>query len=388
MTNLGRVILTSHQKVEGLDCKGGCFLVSDVVTKLVTKLVTILVSNLVSNLVPNVDRKFAIFLLLCAPIGFVKAGQFSEAIHALSFTELSQTFDEKKVSATLGNHGMKLDINEKQAAALLVTMGALDAAEVDKASVAMARVDQFVSVVNSRHPALMGRIGDPSVLHHMAGAFRYDNLLKENAFLDRLDQALSDGVLTGYDLRMKGVYDNFPAGHTFIYSQSNLVHLQQLVTLMASEGINGWVYLTPKVSAFLYREDWGPASDAVKTLDSGVRVVQGREVAAMFQFDAAGDRMRFHEMMLRYAKRDSDDEVGLIAGSWWQPFYYSDQPLKGFKPISLLVISSDRHEATLTVLEEKTESVVVALADLPWPARVDRVWVNPAFFRFLNGDYK
>ncbi|MFT7221736.1 MAG: hypothetical protein ACI8Z1_003358 [Candidatus Azotimanducaceae bacterium] len=372
MTNLGRVISTGHQKVGRLDANGA--------SKLALKGAR--------KLFPNLVRKLGTCLLLCGPLGFVQAGQFVAAVQSLSFSELSQTFDKKKVAATLGKNGMKLDAYEKQAAALLVTMGALDAAEVDNASIAMDRVDQFVSVVNSRHPALMGRIGDPSVLHHMAGAFRYGNLLKENAFLDRLGQALSDGVLTGYDLRMKGVYDNFPAGHTFVYSQSNLVHLQQLVTLMASEGINGWVYLTPKVSAFLYREDWGPASEAVKTLESGVRVVQGREVAAMFQFDAAGDRMRFHEMMLRYAKKDSEDEVGLITSSWWQPFYYSDQALKGFKPISLLVISSDRHEATLTVLEEKTESVVAALADLPWPSRVDRVWVNPAFYRFLNGDYK
>lgn len=330
--------------------------------------------------------------LLCLVLSCVattnQAGQFTEAVERLSFGELSSTYDKKKVRKILGRHGRKLAAQERSAAALLVSLGVLAPEDVGDSDAAAMRINAFVPVVNARHPALMGRIGDAAVLHHMASAFHYDELLAENAFLDRLDKALSDGVLTGYDLRMKGVYDNFPAGHTFVYSQSNLLHLQQLVTLLASEGIHGWVYLTPKVSAFLYRDDWGPAGDSVKTLPGGVRVVQGREVAAMFQFDAAEDRARFHEVMLRYAKKDSDEETGLIASSWWQPFYYSDQPMETFEPISLMVISSDRHEATLTITEEKTGGVVAALADLPWPSRVDRVWVNPAFFRFLNGDYK
>ena len=87
-------------------------------------------------------------------------------------------------------------------------------------------------------------------------------------------------------------------------------------------------------------------------------------------------------------KKDEKDEPGLIENAWWQPFYYTDQAFEGFEPISLVVISSDNHEATLTVLEEKTEKVVQALKDDRWDMRVDRVWVNPPFFRFLNGGYK
>jgi hypothetical protein len=203
-----------------------------------------------------------------------------------------------------------------------------------------------------------------------------------------LGEALVDGVLTGYDLRSKGVYDNFPVAHTFIYSQSSLLHMRQLVALLDSEGIEGWVYITPKVSAFLYRDDWGPASGAVVTLPGGVRVIQGREIAVLFQFDSSDDRERFHEVVTRFAKKDEKDEPGLIENAWWQPFYYTDQALEGFEPISLVVISSDNHEATLTVLEDKTEKVVQALKDDRWDMRVDRVWVNPPFFRFLNGGYK
>ena len=316
------------------------------------------------------------------------AGDYRSAIEELDFVKLSDTYSDEKVFAILDGRGASLSAEEKSAAAVLITLGALDAEDLVNEKLAAKKVKSYVAVMSANHPALMGRIGDASLYHHMAGAFDHSALLKDNVFLEVLGEALVDGVLTGYDLRSKGVYDNFPVAHTFIYSQSSLLHMRQLVALLDSEAIEGWVYITPKVSAFLYRDDWGPASDAVVTLPGGVRVVQGREIAVLFQFDSSDDRKRFHEVVTKFAKKDEKDEPGLIENAWWQPFYYTDQAFEGFEPISLVVISSDNHEATLTVLEEKTEKVVQALKDDRWDMRVDRVWVNPPFFRFLNGGYK
>ncbi len=316
------------------------------------------------------------------------AGEFRSAIEALDFVKLSDTYSDAKVSAILEGQGANLSTEEKSAAAVLVTLGALDAEDLTNEKLAAKKVTSYAAVVSGNHPALMGRIGDTSLYHHIASAFEHSALLKDNVFLEVLGKALVDGVLTGYDLRSKGVYDDFPVAHTFIYSQSSLLHIRQLVALLESESIEGWVYITPKVSAFLYRDDWGAAADAVVTLPGGVRVVQGREVAVLFQFDSSADRERFHKVVTRFAKKDEQDEPGLIENAWWQPFYYTDQAFEGFEPISLVVISSDNHEATLTVLEDKTEKVVQALKDDRWDMRVDRVWVNPPFYRFLNGGYK
>jgi hypothetical protein len=319
---------------------------------------------------------------------YLIAGDYRSAIDELNFAKLSDTYDDAKVSSILEGHGVNLSAEEKSAAAVLITLGALDAEDLANEKLASKKVQSYVAVVSGNHSALMGRIGDASLYHHMADAFDRPISLNDNVFLEVLGEALVDGVLTGYDLRRKGVYDNFPVAHTFIYSQSSLLHMRQLVTLLDSEGIEGWVYITPKVSAFLYRDDWGPVSDAVVTLPGGVRVVQGREVAVLFQFDSGDDRGRFHEVVTRFAKKDKKDEPGLIENAWWQPFYYTDQAFEGFEPISLVVISSDNHEATLTVLEDKTTTVVQVLKDDRWDLRVDRVWVNPPFYRFLNGGYK
>ena len=316
------------------------------------------------------------------------AGDYRSAIDELNFGKLSDTYDDAKVSSILDGHGVNLSAEEKRAAAVLITLGALDAEDLANGKLASKKVKSYIATVSGKHPALIGRIGDTSLYHHMADAFDRPISPKDKVFLAVLGEALVDGVLTGYDLRRKGVYDNFPVARTFIYSQSSLLHMRQLVTLLDSEGVEGWVYMTPKVSAFLYRDDWGPVSDAVVTLPGGVRVVQGREVAVLFQFDSSDDRGRFHQVVTRFAKKDEKDEPGLIENAWWQPFYYTDQALEGFEPISLVVVSTDNHEATLTVLEDKTTTVVQALKDDRWNLRVDRVWVNPPFYRFLNGGYK
>ena len=330
--------------------------------------------------------KLVIFVLCFASPAV--ADIYTETVDQLDFEKLMHTFSDAKVERFLDGQAKDLSDEEKQAAAVLISLGAINARDLAHPDLSAQKLEAFVHVTNSDHSALIGRIGDVALLSRMSSNHNYDELLAATNFIRVLSEDLSNGVITGYDLRLKGVYDDFPRARTFVYSHSSLLHMRQLVSLLESEGIGAWLYITPKVSAFLYREDWGTASDSVVILPSGVRVVQGREMASLFLFDSASDRSRFHDIVTRYAKKDSEDEPGLIEDSWWQPFYYTDSPLAGFEPISLVVVASETHEATLTVREEKSQGVIDALADNPWPTRVDKVWVNPAFYRFLGGDYK
>jgi hypothetical protein len=326
-------------------------------------------------------------LVLCFSSAAI-ADVYTDAVDQLDFEKLQHTFSEAKIERLLDGQAGALSADIKQAAAVLISLGAIDAGDLAHPDLSAQKLETYIQITNANHPALIGRIGDAALLSRMSAQHDYETLLAATKFIAVLSEDLSNGVITGYDLRMKGVYDHFPKARTFVYSHSSLLHMRQLVSLLNSEGIGAWLYITPKVSAFLYRDDWGTASDNVVTLPSGVRVVQGREMAVLFLFDSASDRRRLHDVVTRYAKKDSDDESGLLEDSWWQPFYYTDSPLEGFEPISLIVVASDTHEATLTVLEEKSEDVLESLADNPWPTRVDRVWVNPAFYRFLGGDYK
>ena len=240
----------------------------------------------------------------------------------------------------------------------------------------------------SVHPAYVGRTGDAELIARLNEPWLHDPLLAQGEILNVLGSALAAGTITGYDLRPRDVYRGFASGRTFIYSQSSRLHLQQLATLMAAHEIPANIYLTPKVSAFLYRDGWGAPDDRVATLPGGARVIYGREVAVLFEFDEPAARSRFHALVQRYAKRDADDEAGLIANAWWQPFYYTDEPLQDFVEIALVVIRSGETEATLTVTRDRVQTVVAALEPSKLPLQVERVWVNPAFHRFLNGDYR
>ena len=309
------------------------------------------------------------------------ADSYLDLVNSLGLQELVAISDE----SVLGRYGTSLPGDERRAAAVLVDLGVIYAHDLAQPRVARSKIVDFAAVVVEQHPDLVGRIGDPSVFVHLEKPLDHETLLKDDDFVKALHQSLADGVLTGYDLRRVGVYDGFPRGRFFVYSHSSPEHVQQLVTLLHRERIGGWVYLVPKVSAFLFRDDWGTPGENVVALPDGRLVVQGRELAVLFRFDQASDRKRFHDLVTRYAKKDEVGEPGLIASSWWQPFYYTDSNLEGFEPISLVILSKGDYEATLTVREERTEAVVQALEGGSWDLRVEQVWVNPPFFRFLNG---
>ncbi|MEM1229554.1 MAG: hypothetical protein AAGI15_03385 [Pseudomonadota bacterium] len=324
-------------------------------------------------------------LLLLSP-GTLQAGSYSDAVRALELEELAQTLSPREARRQLGRAARHVAKPERSAAALLLMLGAITPEDLSAAP--GEKLDRFIAAARSGHKHLRGRLDDDGLLAGLFEPLEHAPLLGNRALLDRLGGALESGLLTGYDLRPANVYAQQPTGLTFVYSHSSRKHLRQLVLLLQREGVRGWLYVAPKVSAFLFRDEWGTPGPNVATLKSGAQVVQGREMAILFRFDSAGDRLRFHELIQRFAKKDEADEPGLIADAWWQPFYYSDTPFENFQPIDLVVITTPAAEATLTVLPERTALVTAETATWSLSQRVDRVWVNPAFFRFLGGDYR
>ncbi len=332
-------------------------------------------------------RGLALIILLIGTFP-ATADNLRDAVVTLQLEELAATLTAAQISALLDGRGGELPPRQQEAAAVLISAGVLRASDLGDPTRIAQKTARFATALRSRHPGFRGRIEDASMPAHIALRQTYDELLAANALLTGLGELLAEGVLTGYDLRRLGVYEEIPESHGFVYSHSSWRHLRQLVALLRREGVGGWLYITPKVSAFLYRDGWGGDPSNLATLPTGQRIVQAREMAVLFEFDAPDDRARFHELIMQYAKKDSDDEPGLLADSWWQPFYYTDGLLEGFEKISLVVVSAGEQEATLTVLEENTQRVVERLASFPWEVRVDTVWVNPAFKRFLEGGYK
>ncbi len=298
------------------------------------------------------------------------------------------TFSQDKVEQILGGGADHLDADDRRAAAVLVSIGAISTSDLQHPDEAADKLSTFAGIINAQHPALVGRLGNVVDLLRPKNVLDYDRSEHGNQLRAVLRDLLTEGVITGYDLRQKGVYEDVPGTHKFIYSHSSWDHLRQLMALLQGEGVRGWVYVTPKISGYLYRPGWGQPPEKVVILTTGVRVIQDQEFATLFVFDSAEDQARFHELVLRYAKKDAQDSKTVLEDAWWQPFYYTlskSEALADFQQISLVVLSSKGQEATLTVLKEKTREVVDALRGRGWATQVEQVWVNPAFFRFLEG---
>ena len=334
-----------------------------------------------------VDRLALRLLLLVLFCPGVQAVTPMQALDLLEMRELAASYSEDQVDRLLGDQSLHRSVPERRALAALVSLGVLAPSDCSDPIRVESKVNAYLHVAVGKHPARVGRLGDVGLPLALDRDWRHD-LLADGSLVDALASRLASGVITGYDVRERGVYEGFPSGETFIYSHSSLRHLRQLLALLVAEDLSAWVYATPKVAAFLYRDDWGGASDKIRTLASGIRVLEDKEVAVLFHFDSALDRNRFHELVLAHAKRDAQTEAGLLADAWWQPFYYTDAPLEGFEPISLVILAGGNLEATLTVPLDRTALVVEAFADAGFQQRVQQVWVNPAFHRFLLGDFK
>ena len=236
--------------------------------------------------------------------------------------------------------------------------------------------------------AYIGSIGEAALLDQLSAPLNHATLLDQQQMLAHLGRVMADGVITGFDLRVNDVYAGFPPDRTLVYSHSSVKHLLQLVLVFAAHQLDARVYLTPKVSAFLYRDGWSGEPENLQALPDGSKIINGREMAVLFEFPRASDRLRFHQLVLQYAKKDNAEESGLIADAWWQPFYYADTPIAGFKEIALTYVSDGRYEATLTSTLERQALVQAAVSRDGLAVRTDSAWVNPAFYRFLTGDYR
>ena len=329
-----------------------------------------------------------IFVLLLLVFPVVQAASFAAMVNELDLNELELTFSDLKVETLLGSSGSALSNPERRAAAVLVSAGIFSTDDLDSDARTRSKYQQFQRAQAGKDDHLMGPFDASVTQGRLNRIGRHDVLLKEQTFIDALQRLLSKGVITGYDLRKKNINNGFDPEKTLIYSHASVVHLKQLTALLSSEGIDGLLYAAPKISGFLFRDEWGEPPENVVLLKDGLRVVNGKEWVVFFEFEHSEAKAKFHRVVTKYAKKDEDSETGLIADTWWQPFYYSNTHVEEFADINLVLIRSNQTEATLTVLPEKLATVKAALSSENWDFSIDEVWVNKPFYRFLQGGYK
>lgn len=210
------------------------------------------------------------------------------------------------------------------------------------------------------------------------------------AFEQLLFQALSLDLTTGYNIFPEGVWPDYAPERSLVYGHNRLKHLRQLLFLLRVKGLDPAFTIVPKTSAFKIREAWGVPAGETPQLPDGTRVAQLAEYDLVLEFASPAELLRFQELVTRYAKKDTEEESGLLYSSWWQPFYRSRVASGAMRPTREIWLSMDGHRANVLSLpaEEAPKTAGLSALSGDWQIEVIDLWVNPSFYRYLEGGYR
>ena len=165
--------------------------------------------------------------------------------------------------------------------------------------------------ISGRGRRYLGRVSDDELMERMAAMMNSMVIFDNEELSDLGTQLVMDGTVTGYGLKYAGYDANFLDPYTLKYSHSDFRHAVQLVGLLRSEGMDGYVQIEPKVSVYEYLMEWGtpdPPSPtyAVEKLQNGRYLCSSVEYDLMIEFDTVEEKEKFHGVIERYAKKYDD----------------------------------------------------------------------------------
>ncbi|MBM7566281.1 S-layer homology domain-containing protein [Paenibacillus sacheonensis] len=335
-----------------------------------------------------------------APLKAVHAVQL--ALRLAGLQELASTYPEAKAEQAIAKLPVKLsslNLQTKQELAAAVDTGVLPASYYNQlqpnapvtADLANLLIGKAL-VFKGQYKHYIGNVGDSDIYAKLTDAYNGSVIIKDDQLQKIVDAALEQGLVTGYNLKDSRYEPNFIESLSLVYGHSDLRHAVQLIGLLRSEGIEAKVQFEPKTSAFVYLKEWGEpgVSDQyeVRQIANGNYIEYAKEYDIAFEFANAADKQRFDAIIGAYAKKNKDDQPGLIASSWWQPLYYSLTPLAGYKEITNNKIQLGRYYAQSFSLKEQSKAVVDGFKHVDPAVDVQSYdfWTDVPFYNYLNGE--
>lgn len=323
----------------------------------------------------------------------VKAAGLAELAHSYP---LSKTTDALK---QIGYAASGLSLSAAQELASAVHTGLLPAAfykevkgKAASSELAEALLVQILSI-KGEYKHYIGYTTDADIYGKLSDAYATSDIIQSPELQTVVDTALKQNLVTGYNLKDNRFDANFVESLSLTYGHDNLKHAVQLIGLLRSEGIRAKVQFEPKTSAFIYLKEWGEPvqTDSYKVvqIENGNYIAYAKEYDLKFEFANAADKARFQPVILQYAKKNSEDQTGLIASSWWQPLYYSATMLDDYIQITNNKITGSGHfYAQSFSLNEPSAAIAEGFKKLGTGLHVqsDPIWVDKPFFNYLNGE--
>jgi len=327
------------------------------------------------------------------------------AVRAAGLKELAATYTTEKIDAALANINSTSSDWYKHVAqelAVAIDNGIIPEQyydEFDSNKPASAEFVQYIlgeiTSYNGNYKNYIANSTDANLISELIAAYNTADIIQVSELQEIVDAALEQNIITGYNFKDARFEANFVDEYALTYGHSDLTHAIQLIGLLRSEGLEAKVQLEPKTSAFLYLKEWGEPEQSesfqVKQIANGNYVAYSKEYDLSFEFNSIEDKEKFQKIIIDYAKKDADDEPGLIINSWWQPLYYSNTELDEYVTISNNKVTLGNYYAQTFSLNEQVESIAAGFKEVNPEVEVEsyEFWANIAFYNYLGGtDYK
>lgn len=315
---------------------------------------------------------------------------YQESVNKLEMTELSNTYSKEKIERSLKGYKKlkKEKLEELASKAVLVDLQAITVDDLNYSKNINLKLENYISNFKDISENSLGNISDKNIIERINRKYSTFKVIKKNSLIDSLNIALAKKLTTGYNIKIKSTYANFNPELSLSYGHNGIKHANQLIALMKSEGLDAKVQIEPKTSAYLHMPDWGEPATPNIVMEDGQIVITPLEYDLQFEFKDKADKMKFIQLIDKYAKKDEVDEENLIYDAWWQPFLQTEK-IDGFEKLIVNIASEGEYEAYVLTLPEKSDALIKELAkNKNLKLKTKEVYVNPSFYRFMLGEYK
>lgn len=315
---------------------------------------------------------------------------YQESVNKLEMTELSNTYSKEKIERSLKGYKKlkKEKLEELASKAVLVDLQAITVDDLNYSKNINLKLENYISNFKDISENSLGNISDKNIIERINRKYSTFKVIEKNSLIDSLNIALAKKLATGYNIKIKSTYANFNPELSLSYGHNGIKHANQLIALMKSEGLDAKVQIEPKTSAYLHMPDWGEPATPNIVMEDGQIVITPLEYDLQFEFKDKADKMKFIQLIDKYAKKDEVDEENLIYDAWWQPFLQTEK-IDGFEKLIVNIASEGEYEAYVLTLPEKSDALIKELAkNKNLKLKTKEVYVNPSFYRFMLGEYK
>jgi len=322
-------------------------------------------------------------------------------ISAAGLRELSSTYSENKIKKSLENLVPGLDeiirnIEEKQALALAIDLNLIFKGRLMILDLSAPLEQDFayhllenLQALKQSEKRYIGYLTQPDLIGKIQEKWSDSGNISDNRMQGIMDEAIANGIISGYQIKCIKELANFDEELKLTYSHSNFKHVKQLIGLLIGEGVQAKVQLEQKTSSFIYLNEWERLSDLhLKVCAQGFSIAHKKEFDIVFEFSTQPQRDLFHSLITNYAKMENDRDKKLLYESWYQPLFCSTVSIADYQRIANLNFSDGEYLVCTYCKESDKDKLMNYFRERAVDFNVTPLWVNDAFYRYLDGDFE